>query len=221
MSEVTRVGVSFPLVCPHCEKTTVSTVLSSAPGGGREEPPYLLELAKCGTCHEPFLLVEEDYGQGWDGDPFILWPQRQRPLSLNIPESLREEHEEARRAFSAKAYRATAVMVRRTLEGVCLDQGMAKKQLFQMLEQMRNDDKIDGRLFEWAQELRVLGNEGAHYTGNAVSREDASDGLALAEALLDYLYVLTAQFDAFKARRAASQQSTSSSAQPSASGTGV
>lgn len=71
-----------------------------------------------------------------------------------------------------------------------------------MLEQLKNDGKIDGRLFEWAQELRVLGNEGAHFTGTGVSREDAADGLALAEAPLDYLYVLAAQFEAFKARRA-------------------
>ena len=34
-----------------------------------------------------------------------------------------------------------------------------------------------------------------------VSREDAQDALALAEALLDYLYVFSAQFAEFKQRR--------------------
>ncbi len=79
------------------------------------------------------------------------------------------------------------------------------KPLFKMLEQMKDEGKIDGRLLEWAQELRILGNQGAHYTGTSVSREDAADGLALAEALLDFLYVLTAQFAAFKARRTATK----------------
>jgi len=60
---------------------------------------------------------------------------------------------------------------------------------------------LDGRLLTWADGLRVLGNEGAHYTGSAVSREDASDALALAEAVLDYLYVLAAQFEEFQQRR--------------------
>jgi hypothetical protein len=49
--------------------------------------------------------------------------------------------------------------------------------------------------------LRVLGNQGAHFTGKQVPRPDAEDALALAEALLDYLYVFSAQFDAFKERR--------------------
>ncbi|MGW7364631.1 DUF4145 domain-containing protein [Streptomyces sp. NPDC054841] len=189
----------------------MATVTSEALGGGEEEPPYVLELALCGNCHDPFLMAEEDYGEGWDGEPAILWPKQQRPLSLQVPEALRREHEEARQCFSSKAYTATAVMVRRTLEGVCLEQGVSStggrpKPLFKMLAQMKDEGKIDGRLFEWAQALRVLGNQGAHFTGTSVSRQDAADGLALAEALLDYLYVLSAQFDAFKARRAKAEQ---------------
>jgi hypothetical protein len=43
--------------------------------------------------------------------------------------------------------------------------------------------------------------KGAHFTGRRVSREDAQDALALAEALLDYLYVFSAQFAEFKQRR--------------------
>jgi hypothetical protein len=54
-----------------------------------------------------------------------------------------------------------------------------------------------------ADELRVLRNQGAHYTGTQVSREDAADAIALCEAVLDYTYVLTARFEEFKKRRAA------------------
>lgn len=112
-------------MCPHCDKPTLATVTGDAPGGGKHEPPYLLELVRCGTCYDPFLVIEEDYGEGWDGEPVILWPKQQRPLSVQVPEALRREHDEARQCFSSKAYMATAVMVRRTLEGVCLDQGMS------------------------------------------------------------------------------------------------
>ena len=51
------------------------------------------------------------------------------------------------------------------------------------------------------------GNDGAHFTGRRVSREDAQDALALAEALLDYRYVFSAQFAEFKTRRR-TQEST-------------
>jgi len=94
-------------------------------------------------------------------------------------------------------------MVRRTLEGVCKEHGITEKVLGRALQKMHADGLIDGRLFEWAQELRALGNEGAHNTGRPVSREDAADALALCEAMLDYMYVLTAKFNEFKQRRSA------------------
>ncbi len=94
-------------------------------------------------------------------------------------------------------------MVRRTLEGVCAENGIKKQPLIRALQEMKGGGLIEGRLLEWAEELRVLGNEGAHFTGRRVSREDAQDALALAEALLDYLYVFSAQFTEFKQRREA------------------
>ena len=60
---------------------------------------------------------------------------------------------------------------------------------------------IEGRLLEWAQGLRVLGNIGAHYSDAMVGRQDAEDALELSEALLDYVYVLSAKFTQFKDRR--------------------
>ncbi len=118
---------------------------------------------------------------------------------------------EARACFSAKLYTAAAVMVRRTLEGMCIDQGTGKKQLFAALSDLRDAKKIEGRLFDWAQALRALGNQGAHFSKEAVGREDAQDALELAEALLDYIYVFTAKYDEFQQRRAKSSADKSSS----------
>ncbi|WP_329582221.1 MULTISPECIES: DUF4145 domain-containing protein [unclassified Streptomyces] len=132
-----------------------------------------------------------------------LWPPQYRELSESIPEPLRREHSEARACLRVKAYTAVAVMVRRTLEGMCADQGVTKRQpLVASLRNLHEAGKIEGRLLEWAEALRVLGNQGAHYTGTQVSREDARDAIALAEALLDYMYVFASQYEKFKARRA-------------------
>ncbi len=132
-----------------------------------------------------------------------VWPGPLRRLSAAIPESLREEHFEATRCFEANAYTAAVVMVRRTLEGVAAENGIKERNLLNSLGKMKEKQILDPRLFEWSQALRVLGNEGAHFTGKRVSREDARDALSLSEAILDYLYVLTAKFEEFKDRRAA------------------
>jgi uncharacterized protein DUF4145 len=92
-------------------------------------------------------------------------------------------------------------MVRRTLEGVCVQHGIRDVPLVKALKRMQEDGLIEGRLVEWAQALRVLGNEAAHFTGTRVTIEDAKDALALAEAILNYMYVFTEQFNEFMKRR--------------------
>jgi len=121
-------------------------------------------------------------------------------MSKTIPETLRREVGEAQACFRGAAYTATVVMVRRTLEGICAEHGLKSYPLFKSLGQMKEQGLIDGRLLEWAEALRSLGNEGAHFTGNAVSREDAQDSLTFAEAILNYLYVFSEQFAEFKKR---------------------
>ncbi|MEV5190375.1 DUF4145 domain-containing protein [Streptomyces werraensis] len=206
MARQDRVGEDILVNCPNCAGPTIARVEAAMVHETFREPPALYELSRCTKCGDPMLALEEDIGSGWDGEPLVVWPTKreQRALSLKIPHQLRQAHEEARKCFSVKAYTAAVAMVRRTLEGVCKDQNVqqgGRTKLFQMLEALKSAGKIDGRLFEWAQALRVLGNEGAHFTGVEVTREDASDSIDLAEALLDYLYVLSAQFDEFKARR--------------------
>jgi hypothetical protein len=59
---------------------------------------------------------------------------------------------------------------------------------------MRSSGPIEGCLLECVQELRVLSNDAGYFTGRAVSGQDAQDALSLAEALMDYMYVISAQF---------------------------
>lgn len=140
-------------------------------------------------------------------EPLVLWPSRQRTLSGSIPEQVRDEPQEARTCFNAKAYRATAVMVRRSLEAFCADQGVVGRMpLNRSLAKLAESNTIDPRLLEWAHGLRAIGNDGAHFTGALITREDAVDALELAEAVLDYVYVFGARYEAFKARRAAKDE---------------
>ena len=114
---------------------------------------------------------------------------------------MRKEWDEARTCFDAKAYTATVVMVRRTLEGTCKENDVSSKTLQKGLGELKNRGLVDGTLAAWADALRVLGNQGAHYTGHAVTREDAEDALDFAEALLDHIYVFRKRFDDFMRRR--------------------
>jgi hypothetical protein len=190
--------------CSKCNSKTLAQAITRATPESAEDPwAYCwYAVVECQVCHNP-MLVQQDRNipRSMRKVPRILWPQFDRELSDMIPEALRLEVGEARACFTGAAYTATVVMVRRTLEGICAEHGMKSAPLFKALTQMRESGVIDGRLLEWAQELRILGNEGAHFTGNRVSRQDAQDALAFAAAILNYMYVFSEQFAAFKKRR--------------------
>lgn len=197
-----RVGTSILATCGSCDKTVMAIVAGVlVERNGENGLPTWLQLAACSKCGDALLAMEEDYGNGWDEEPVTVWPQTQQVMSPLIPETLRRQHAEAYRCFTAKAYTATVVMVRRTLEGLCREQGAQGRSLMQMLQDLNRSGKIEGRLLEWSQELRMLGNEGAHFTNTSVNSEDAADAIVFNEALMDYIYVYSTQFENFKRRR--------------------
>lgn len=191
-------------LCPSCGEPSKSSVHGRVESFDPEMgPPAEFALLQCGhrDCQTAIVQVREDYGRGYDEDkPGIYYPSPRR-LSHAVPHALRDEFAEARKCFEAKAYGATVVMVRRTLEGTCAEQGSSKRTLAESLKDLQTQGKIDGFLAEWADLLRVVGNEGAHFTTNKVSAQDAEDALDFAEALVDHLYVLRARFDDFKSRQ--------------------
>ena len=144
------------------------------------------------------LFVDEDYGQGWDG-PYRLYPAQPNRLSDAIPASLRADLEEARQCFKAKCFTATSVMVRRMTQNLCVERGAAPATLFHQLKELKDNGVIEPRLYEWADILRELGNEGAH-GGSPVTKADAQEALAMAEALVDYVYSFQQRYSDFKAR---------------------
>ncbi|MGW3209538.1 DUF4145 domain-containing protein [Streptomyces sp. NPDC001135] len=162
----------------------------------------LVTLTQCSECGRALVVTQGDDLEGRWSDPVRVFPPTGNQLSFGVPSKLRDECEEARRCFTAKAFTATAVMVRRVLEGLCLEQGATAKPLINALKQLAAEGKLDGRLLEWAQKLRGLGNHGAHHTGMPVQRQDAHDALLLTEAILNYVYALPMQFEAFRRRRA-------------------
>ncbi|MFE2346067.1 DUF4145 domain-containing protein [Kitasatospora cineracea] len=178
------------------------------------EDPITVMLTTCDGCGGVNVLAQTHFA-GLDTDPEPVWPTAFRSIPPEVPTRVRRDLLEARRCFElAHAPAATAVMARRVVEQVCKHHGVNGGTLVKKLDAMRASGTIDGRLHDWATSLRFLGNDGAH--GDNVNRQDAEDGLTLAEALVEYVYVLTAKHRAFEQRRAAKRNvpPTSALAQP-------
>lgn len=184
--------------CPHCDEVVAAEIFGTYQDQPQWDPPFRYEAATCPKCDKPMLFVDEDYGSGWDG-PYRLYPPQPDRLSEAIPASLRADLEEARKCFNAKCFTATSVMVRRMTQNLCVEQGAGSGTLFNQLKSLRDSGVIEARLVEWADILRELGNEGAH-GGAPVTKTDAQEALAMAEALVDYVYSFQQRYNDFKTR---------------------
>ena len=99
---------------------------------------------------------------------------------------------EAKLCYSIDAFRACAVMARRTMQNACIDKGAKKGDLVNQIKELQTNGTITKDLAEWANVVRWVGNDAAHPNKDSVEKEDAEDILSLAEQFLQVLYVAPA-----------------------------
>lgn len=187
--------------CPHCEAAVAAEVLETLVAQSPEDLiAFRYAFLKCPRCGAPLLTVQEDFGPGWD-DPVRVFPPRDQTLGYAVPSAIRTAFSEAQSCHPAKAYTAAAIMCRKAVEGLCEDQGAKGRNLAAKLKSLKDDGIIEQRLFEWADELRLSGNEAAHDVSVTVKKEDAGDLLEFTRALMEYVYTFGAKFQEFKKRR--------------------
>ena len=166
---------------------------------------FRASLVECPVCKEALLAGQEYIQTGpedfeWD-QATRLWPKSEKHLHWSIPDLVRTSLEEARKCYKAQAYSACAVMCGRTLEGICRQYKTKKKLLFGGLKELLNKQIIDKKIYDWGEGLREYRNIAAHPTGEKISKEVAMDLLDFANAICDYVFVLTDKFNKFTERR--------------------
>jgi Domain of unknown function (DUF4145) len=187
--------------CHICEAMVDAKLIAEHKSCDADDPAeFYSHLLECPQCHTTLLGGRYEFED--PGDPLTrMWPQPIRHLSISIPLATRNSLEEARLCFKARAYSACTVMSGRALEGICRHFGTQKVNLGPGIKQLREKGIIDARLGTWAEELQKARNLSAHASEEKVTKEDAQDLLDFVEAICEYVFVLTAKFDSYMARR--------------------
>jgi hypothetical protein len=193
------------LECPNCMLSFEGNVLSDYQVENHDDPLEALKytFSKCPKCENPILLEQEreiDYDKIYWGSPKILYPQTDFHINPVIPDKLRESLIESVQCYRAKSYTATTIMCRRTLEGFCTIRGIKERNLASSIAKLKTEGIINEQLFEWANELRLLGNEAAHNIDIDFTSTDARDTLDFTIAILDFTYSFKDKFEKFKNR---------------------
>lgn len=206
-------------LCPRCGKQSSFQILGFIPvtfdGGyilerdGRQIPTHIDQVSSliCRSCGQGVVVVEEQ----WVGEANARekktgglvsyrgvhwWPLPQVALSQAVPVEIAEAFSEAIVCLSAPAPRAAAAMARRTLEAITVNQGETKGVLADRLKALATRNLLQPSLADWAKEVRLIGNSGAHYDLiEQVTPEDAKDIINFIRELVRYLYELPADLD--------------------------
>jgi hypothetical protein len=198
------------LECRSCKTTVNGLEIGNYEEGG--EPEFTLfetkyTLLECPKCHKP-SLVEQNQDFDSSVQSFVydkvkyLYPVNNFYINPDIPEELRTALLESIKCYESEAYTATVIMCRRTIEGFCALKGI-KGSLAKAITILKDEEIINEQLFEWANELRLSGNEAAHNIQSTFSNQDAKDILDFTIAILDFSYSFQEKFNQFKQRREA------------------
>ena len=191
--------------CKECEAIVDAEFLSSF--DEQIEENDFIDVAnkfiflKCPRCKKPILAHQQkiDYEE-WE-HPYRLYPSQDKQVNPLFPEQIRNAYQEALFCFKAKAFTASTIMCRKTLEGICDVHGISSGNLKSRLKKMNEKGIIEARLFEWAEALRISGNEAAHDVKITISKYDAKDIIEFTDALLEYVFTFNDKFNEFKKRR--------------------
>jgi Domain of unknown function (DUF4145) len=193
---------ALSIYCPHCLKHTSLEVAPITYKHNYEE--YVVGaiwkksnteqwwIGICNACDDPVLVFN-------NGQCIFPMPQP-KPTEQSIPQNIRDDLDEAKICLSASAFRASAVMARRSMQVAALDKGATSDKLVAQISELKTNGQITTDLKDWADAVRWIGNDAAHPNGAPVTKDDAEDVLHLAEQFLHVLYVAPALAAGIKKR---------------------
>jgi hypothetical protein len=120
-----------------------------------------------------------------------VWPAIPLPnLPEAIPEGVKQALIQAESNFVQKHNEAAAVMYRKSLElGLKFIDPSLKGMLASRIEQLGKAGKLTSDLVSWANEIKILGNEGAH-DEDPMDRSELESLRGFVEMILKYLFSL-------------------------------
>lgn len=182
--------------CPHCGH--FGTFIPVA-----EHDVYTYYYAQhYGEQISNFLGVRKCPNEKCKGHLFFIADRNQKVLLTspsevipfdkeNIPQKVLDAFEEAIKCHSISCFIASAIMIRKTLEEICIDRGAAGKNLYLKLQDLGGKILIPQELLAGMNELRLLGNDAAHIeaqTFNEIGKEEIEVSLEFAKEILKAVY---------------------------------
>jgi hypothetical protein len=126
------------------------------------------------------------------------WPVPTPSAHESVPQDVKKATIEAEKCLSVGCFNACGTMTRRAVDAICEDKGAEGENLYKKLERLKNNNQITPALWEWAEDLRIVGRSGAHPEWPEVTAKDAEYAVRFLRDIIKYVYVLPAERQAHR-----------------------
>lgn len=109
----------------------------------------------------------------------------------SIPSNVFAAFEEAVTCHASQCFTASAIMIRKTLEEICKDRSVTGDNLKKRLQALGSTILIPKELLEGMDELRLLGNDAAHFESQAfekVGKDEVEIAILFTKEVLKAVY---------------------------------
>lgn len=190
--------------CGHCANIGRMEILATRDDGSRYaeevnvgdraiDASYnagtLVQVLLCEVCSQ-VTVRRTDYDERFTEDPIewsVIFPKGTSAVE-GLPKAVEAAHAAAQRVRNVDR-NAYAVLLRRMLEVVCIDQGAVGNTLAARLKDLAGKGILPLGLIEVADSIRSMGNVGAHAATGDVEEGEVPLLDRLSAAVLEYVYV--------------------------------
>jgi hypothetical protein len=184
-------GSTVTMRCPSCGKEgtleRINEVIDISTVFNGEH--YIIGQRRCPNrkCHVHIFIVLNRTSEIIDSYP----AERIDFEKNNIPDNVLKTFEEAISCHADKCYKASAMMIRRTLEEICYDKESKGNDLYGRLNSLRELLVIPKELFDGMHELRLLGNDASHIEAKSydeIGKEEVEISIEFTKEILKAIY---------------------------------
>lgn len=191
---------SLPVVfrCPHCD--SIGTFHGQNPAiayqcaidiNGQKYGFNLVlgpRLCPSPNCSKPVFVVEQSGRVAYSAPPVTIDFD-----TGNVPAKISESMKEAIVCLAVGCFRASALLIRRTLEEICEDKNARGDNLKKRIESLSSNIVVPSALIKAMDQLRILGNDAAHVeakTYDVIGKNEIEIGIILCKELIKATYQL-------------------------------
>lgn len=201
-------------LCPHCgARSHIEALWNDCHKLNNGDVEFYV-VFRCKPCRKlllkTFYLKQNPYSEqenlsmkGWDEMfPMSLDDQLAKDEKEFVPEEIRKDYEEALRCKSISASRASCAMFRRALQRALIQKGADPK--LDLIKQIESLDTLPKDVKDWAHQIRIFGNWGAHPDKdnlNDVGIQDVTEVHDFISKFLLYIFIMPEKVKLSRERR--------------------